>query len=92
MHIRRFAQRPIRYRQSVGEKVLNNGALANSKLADASDSNSESAIQSSLFGYGDEEANKFLQDADHSIVTGKGSDNKSNPCNCEVREIIVNSC
>ena len=90
--IRRFAQRPIRYRQSIGEQVLNNGALANSELADASDANSESDIQSSIFDYGDEEANKFLQDVDHSIVSGKSSDNESNPCNCELREIIVNSC
>ena len=92
MRIRRFAQRPIRYRQSVGEQVLNNGALANSELADVSDANSESDIQSSIFDYGDEEANKFLQDVDHSIVSGKSSDNESNPCNCELREIIVNSC
>ena len=68
MRIRRFAQQPIRYRQSIGEQVLNNGALANSELADASDANSESDIQSSVFDYGDEEANKFLQDVDHSIV------------------------
>ena len=68
MRIRRFAQRPIRYRQSIGDQVLNNGALANSELADASDANSESDIQSSVFDYGDEEANKFLQDVDHSIV------------------------
>ena len=68
MRIRRFAQQPIRYRQSIGEQVLNNGALANSELADASDANSESDIQSSVFDCGDEEANKFLQDVDHSIV------------------------
>ena len=92
MRIRRFAQRPIRYRQSVGEQVLNNGALANSELADVSDANSESDIQSSIFDYGDEEINNFLQDVDHSIVSGKNSDNESNPCNCELREIIVNSC
>ena len=92
MRIRRFAQRPIRYRQSVGEQVLNNGALANSELADVSDANSESDIQSSIFDYGDEEVNNFLQDVDHSIVSGKNSDNESNPCNCELREIIVNSC
>ena len=66
--------------------MLNNGALANSELADASYANSESAIQSSLFDY------KFLQDVNHSIVSGKTSDNESNPCNCELREIIVNSC
>ena len=92
VHIRRFAQRPIRYRQSIGEQVLNNRALANSVLADASVSNSESAIQSSLYDYGDEEANKFLQDVDHSIVSGKSSDNESNPCNCVLKEIIANSC
>ena len=92
MRIRRFAQRPIRYRQSVGEQVLNNGALANSELADVSDANSESDIQSSIFDYGDEEVNNFLQDVDHSIVSGKNSVNESNPCNCELREIIVNSC
>ena len=45
VRIRRFTQRPIRYRRSIGEQVLNNGALANSELADASDSNLESAIQ-----------------------------------------------
>ena len=88
----RFAQRSIRYRQSVGEQVLNNRALANLELADAADANSESDIQSSIFDYGDEEANKFLQDVDHSILSGKRSDNESNPCNCELREIIVNSC
>ena len=49
VRIRRFAQRPIRYRQSIGDQVLNNGALANSELADASDANSESDIQSSVF-------------------------------------------
>ena len=92
MRIRRFAQRPIRYRQSVGEQVLNNGALANSELADVSDANSESDIQSSIFDYGDEEINNFLQDVDHSIVSGKNLVNESNPCNCELREIIVNSC
>ena len=91
VRVRRFAQQPIRYRQSIGDQVLNNGALANSKLADASDANSESDIQSSIFDYGDEEANKFLQDVDHSIVSGKSSDNESNPCNCQSREIIVNS-
>ena len=48
VRIRRFAQRPIRYRQSVSEQVLNTGALANSELVDASDANPESAIQSSL--------------------------------------------
>ena len=88
----RFAQRSIRYRQSVGEQVLNNRALANSELADAADANSESDIQSSIFDYGDEEINNFLQDVDHSIVSGKNSVNESNPCNCELREIIVNSC
>ena len=92
VRIRRFAQRSIRYRQSEGEQVLNNRALANSELADAADANSESDIQSSIFDYGDEEANKFLQDVDHSILSGKRSDNKSNPCNCELTEIIVNSC
>ena len=45
VRIRRFAQRSIRYRQSVGEQVLNNRALANSELADAADANSESDIQ-----------------------------------------------
>ena len=89
VRIRRFAQRPIRYRQLIGEQVLNNRALANSVLADASVSNSESAIQSSLYDYGDEEANKFLQDVDHSIVSGKSSDNESNPCNCVLKEIIA---
>ena len=89
--IRRFAQRPIRYRQSIGEQVLNNGALTNSELADASDANSECDIQSSIFDYGDEETNKFLQDVDHSIVSIKSSDNESNPCNFGLREIIVNS-
>ena len=54
-------------------------------------------IQKVLFSHhyltnGDEEANKFLQDVNHSIVSGKSSDNESNPCNCELREIIVNSC
>ena len=88
----RFAQRSIRYRQSVGEQVLNNRALANLELADAADANSESDIQSSIFDYGDEEINNFLQDVDHSIVSGKNLVNESNPCNCELREIIVNSC
>ena len=91
VRIRRFAERPIRYRQSIGEQVLNNGALTNSELADASDANLESDIQSSIFDYGDEETNKFLQDVDHSIVSIKSSDNESNPCNCGLREIIVNS-
>ena len=92
VRIRRFAQRPIRYRQSIGGQALNNRALANSKLANASDANSERDIESSIFDYGNEEANNFLQDVDHSIVSGKRSDNESNPCNCELREIISNSC
>ena len=58
-YIRRFAQRPIRYRQSIDEQLLNTGALANPELADGLDANPESAIESSLFDYGDEEANKF---------------------------------
>ena len=48
--IRRFAQRPIRYRQSIGEQVLNNRALANSELADASNANSESNTQYLIMG------------------------------------------
>ena len=92
VRIRRFAQRPIRYRQSIREQVLNNRALANSELADASNTNSESDTQSSIFDYGDEKANKFLQDVYHSIVSGKSSDNESNPCNYELRQIIVSSC
>ena len=92
VRIRRFAQRPIRCRQSISEHMLNTGALANSELVEASDANSESAIQSSLFDYGDEEVNKFLPDVYHSIVSCKSSDNESNPCNCELREIIANSC
>ena len=72
--------------------MLNNRALANSELADASNTNSESETQSSIFDYGDEKRNKFLQDVYHSIVSGKNSDNESNPCNCELRKIIVNSC
>ena len=48
--IRRFAQRLIRYRQSIGEQVLNNRALANSELADASNANSESNTQYLIMG------------------------------------------
>ena len=50
VRIRRFAQRPIRYRQSIGEQVLNNRALANSELADASNANSESNTQYLIMG------------------------------------------
>ena len=50
VRIRRFTQRPIRYRQSIGEQVLNNRALANSELADASNANSESNTQYLIMG------------------------------------------
>ena len=50
VRIRRFAQRPIRYRQSIGEQVLNNRALANSELADASNANAESNTQYLIMG------------------------------------------
>ena len=50
VRIRRFAQRPIRYRQSIREQVLNNRALANSELADASNANSESNTQYLIMG------------------------------------------
>ena len=50
VRIRRLAQRPIRYRQSIGEQVLNNRALANSELADASNANSESNTQYLVMG------------------------------------------
>ena len=81
--MRRFALRSIRYRQSIGDQMLNTGALENSELADVSDPILETGLELSLCDYGNDEADKFLHIIHHSSVSDKSLDNERNSFKCE---------